>query len=79
MDEQFETVVDDQTYLLKRIYHEEVPLTYHIHHKADNRLLIFRIGKVKDEWQLLHQNNLPLHVYQAEKGLIKAIRKNEGN
>lgn len=77
MDEQFEAVVDGHTYLLKRIYHEELPLTYHIHHRADNRLLIFRMGLVKDQWQLLQQNNLPLHIYQAEKGLIKAITINE--
>ncbi len=78
MDEQFEVEVDGHSYLLKRIYHEELPLSYHIHHYVNNRLLIFRIGQVKDEWQLLQQNNLPLHIYQAEKGLVKAIQKNEG-
>lgn len=76
MGSQFEVTIDSTIYLLKRMYHEDLDLTYHIHVQHDHKLLIFRMGLFADEWEIIPQK-LPLYVMKAKDLLEKAIRENE--
>jgi len=76
MQEELTAVVNDRTYLLKRIYHSELPLTYHVHFEHNGRPVVFRIRLESSDWKVLpHQ--LPDYVREDASGLIGAIKENE--
>lgn len=76
MQTEFEITIDGTVYRLKRMYHEDLDLTYHIHVLHDEKLLIFRMGLFGDEWEIISQK-LPLYILKAKEALEKAIRENE--
>jgi hypothetical protein len=77
MKEQFEEVIEDRSYLFKRMYHPELQLTYHIHHKTAIKHIIFRMRKDSNEWKVLPQDQLPEYIYTIEVQLANAIEMNE--
>ncbi len=76
MQEEFEAVIDETKYLFKRMYHEELDLTYHIHVEHNKVNLIFRMGAFGDQWEILTQK-LPIYIYKAKNELTKVIQENE--
>jgi hypothetical protein len=78
MREEFEVAIDGVTYLFKRMYHEDLDLTYHIHFMHDQKLMIFRMGLFADEWEIISQK-LPVYIHHAKPELEKAIRMNESD
>jgi hypothetical protein len=77
MKEQFEIVIDNRTYLLKRLFHEDLPVTYHIHLGTGSKTLIFRMRQENNEWKLLPHDFLPDFVFDSEKLIARAVSRNE--
>ncbi|MCW3074248.1 MAG: hypothetical protein JWP69_1317 [Flaviaesturariibacter sp.] len=76
MQEEFEAKVNEKTYLLKRMFLEGLPLTYHIHIAESYRHLIFRMRLMDGAWQLLPQL-LPSYVIRDAGALAEEIKRNE--
>lgn len=77
MQEEFETVVAERLYLLKRIFVEDLPLTYHIHvDHNDGKHIVFRMRQEPKQWRIVPQF-LPQYIIKAQAALRAAIEANE--
>jgi len=77
MTEEFSITIEQVVYHLKRIYHPEIPLTYHVHFQGWHQHMVFRMRPDEQgRWRILPMP-LPHYVLQAEEALDEAIRANE--
>lgn len=75
----FKAVVNGATFLLKRMYHPDVPLTYHVHFQHIYQKIVFRIGQLKDKGWYLFPQQLPKVVHTAVPDLIAVIEMEESD
>jgi hypothetical protein len=76
MQEEFDTLIQGRTYLLKRLYVADYPLTYHVHVDLRFRHLVFRMQFSRGKWRIIHQD-LPYFAWNAEAALGEEISFNE--
>lgn len=77
MLEKFQLMLDSGDYILKRMFHPELPLSYHVHHQAPNRNIVFRIEKQGNKWKILPTSHMPRYIFNEENALVEAICENE--
>lgn len=77
MKEEFSVTINQVDYHLKRIYHPELPLTYHVHFNDWHQHTVFRMRQDDaNEWSIVPMT-LPAYVRAAEAALRSAIAGNE--
>ena len=77
MKQEFTITIDQVTYQLKRIYHPELPLSYHIHFNDWHQHTVFRMRPdANGHWAIVPMH-LPSYVLASEEKFRAAIERNE--
>ncbi len=79
MVNEFSVEIGHNAYLMKRLSHSELPLTYHIQLIFQYRNIILRMGVVNGNWSFLNSMNIPFKFGLLEKQLANEIMKNENS
>lgn len=77
MLEQLILILNSGSYTLKRMFHPQLTLAYHVHFKHSNKNLVFRIEKQGSNWKIIPSSNMPRYVFAEELIFIRAICENE--
>ncbi|RYZ15608.1 MAG: hypothetical protein EOO16_27155 [Chitinophagaceae bacterium] len=77
MKQEFTITIEQVTYQVKRIYHPELPLSYHIHFNDWHQHTVFRMRPDDSGSWVIVPMQLPGYVFQAEPHLRNAIEANE--
>ncbi|TCJ14428.1 hypothetical protein EPD60_10585 [Flaviaesturariibacter flavus] len=72
-EERFEQQIGGRRYLFIRMYHPDLPLTYHIHTEVGHRRQVFRLQRVQEEWKILSSAQVPGFAYIDREQLVAAI------
>lgn len=79
MQQEFTITIEQVTFQLKRIFHPELPLSYHIHFNDWHQHTVFRMRPDEQgQWSIVPMQ-LPAYVLQAEPELRAAIERNEAD
>ncbi|GAB4092738.1 hypothetical protein [Flaviaesturariibacter terrae] len=77
MKQEFTITIDQVAYRFKRIFHPELPVSYHVHFADWHQHTIFRMRlDAKGSWTIVPMH-LPSYVLQAEPKFREAIEANE--
>ena len=76
-DNGFEKRIGGLWYVFKRMYHPDLPLTYHVHTESGHRHRVFRIRRVGDEWKFLWFRQVPADAILHKHELTGAIAEQE--
>ncbi|RYZ22890.1 MAG: hypothetical protein EOO16_07305 [Chitinophagaceae bacterium] len=76
-DDSFEKWIGGVLYLFKRLYHPELPLTYHVHTHTGHRPRVFRIQRSGTEWKFLSFRQVPAAAILHKNDLIAAVTEYE--
>ena len=77
MESEFTISIDQVTYQFKRIFHPDIPLSYHIHFNDWHQHTVFRMRQNDSGRWLIVPMHLPAYVLLGEERFIKAIEDNE--